>query len=260
MKIASWNVNSAKAHLSSILDWIHTAAPDVLCLQEIKSVTEAFPADAFAELGYNAAVLGQKTYNGVAILSKHPLEEVRKGLPGMEEDPQARYIEALVDGPKGVVRLASIYAPNGNPVDTEKFPYKLDWMAKLKAHAAHLMHFEEPLVLTGDYNIIPEEKDCFDPAVWRQDALFRPESRAALRRMLNLGFTDAFRVKNQAAGQYSFWDYQAGAWRKNNGIRIDLMLLSPQALDKLGTVGIDRDVRGAERPSDHVPVWCTLNE
>lgn len=260
MKFASWNVNSAKAHLSSILDWIRTAEPDVLCLQEIKSVTEAFPAERFAELGYNAAVFGQKTYNGVAILSKHPLEDIHRGLPGMDEDPQARYIEALVDGPDGVVRVASIYAPNGNPVDTEKFPYKLNWMAKLKAHAKNLLSLEEALILSGDYNIIPEEKDCYDPDAWRNDALFRRESRESLRRIINLGFTDAFRVQNASAGQYSFWDYQAGAWRKNNGIRIDLMLLSPQSADRLGAAGIDRDVRGGEKPSDHVPVWCTLNE
>ncbi|MGB8602074.1 MAG: exodeoxyribonuclease III [Rhizomicrobium sp.] len=258
MKIATWNVNSVKARLAPLTDWLRAAAPDVVCLQEIKSTDETFPREAFEDLGYNCLIHGQKTYNGVAILSKRPPEDVQRGLPGDDADEQARYIEALIPGDSGMVRVAALYAPNGNPVESEKFPYKLSWMQRLQRHAKALLALEEPLVLAGDYNIIPEEKDCFDPAAWVGDALFRPESRASLYRLRNLGLADAFRARNPAAGQYSFWDYQAGSWQKNNGIRIDFLLLSPQAQDRLSTCEIDKAVRGGDKPSDHVPVWCEL--
>lgn len=258
MKIASWNVNSVKARLEPLTAWLRSATPDIVCLQEIKSTDDTFPHEAFEDLGYNCLTHGQKTYNGVAILSKRPPEDVLTGLPGDETDEQARYLEALIPGDNGMVRIAAIYAPNGNPLDSEKFPYKLRWMERLQQRAKTLLQLEEPLVLAGDYNIIPEDKDCFDPAVWTGDALFQPESKAALRRLQNIGFTDAFRARNRAAGQYSFWDYQAGAWQKNHGIRIDLLMLSPQALDRLTTCEIDKAVRGGDKPSDHVPVWCAL--
>jgi exodeoxyribonuclease-3 len=259
MKIATWNVNSIKVRLDTALAWLKEAKPDVVALQEIKCTDENFPAEPFEALGYNCAVHGQKTYNGVAILSKRPLEDVTPRLPGGDGDDHSRYLEAVVGGKKGVLRIASIYAPNGNPVGTDKFAYKLAWLERLYAHARRLLANEEPVALIGDYNIIPEDRDCHDPKAWVRDALFQPESQAALRKIENLGYTDAFRARNQASGQYTFWDYQGGAWRKNLGIRIDHILLSPQGLDQLGKAGIDQDMREGDKPSDHVPVWCELD-
>ena len=257
MKIATWNVNSVNARLETVLGWFESVAPDVACLQEIKCVDEKFPAEAFERLGYNVVVHGQKTYNGVALLSKTPLEDVRKGLPGDPTDEQARYLEAVVSGPKPV-RVAAIYLPNGNPVETEKFPYKLSWMARLTSHARDLLALEEPLVLAGDYNVIPEPEDVYDPAAWTGDALYQPKTRGAFRALKWLGLTDAYMAADGAAGGYTFWDYQAGAWPRNHGIRIDHLLLSPQAADHLSEVVIHRDVRAGEKPSDHVPVVVEL--
>jgi exodeoxyribonuclease III len=259
MKIATWNVNSVKVRLDAAALWLKEAAPDIVCLQEIKTTDDAFPVQFFEELGYNCAVHGQKTYHGVAILSKRPLEDVSPRLPGGDGDEQARYLEAMVTGDKGVVRVASIYAPNGNPLGTEKFPYKLAWLERLRARAEALLALEEPVALMGDYNVIPTAEDCWDVKPWLEDALFRPESRAALRRIENLGYQDAFRAVNAQPYQYTFWDYQAGAWQKDHGIRIDHILLSPQALDRLAGAGIDKKVRGREKPSDHVPVWCEID-
>ena len=259
MKIATWNVNSIKARLDNTLSWLKEAKPDVACLQELKCEDEAFPAQAFEELGYNVITHGQKTYNGVAILSRQPASDVRRGLPGDTDDAQARYIEAVFALGSGVVRVASIYLPNGNPPDTEKFAYKLGWMDRLAHHAKALLALEEPLVLAGDYNVIPTPLDAKNPEAWTGDALFRPESRAKFRNILNLGFTDAIRqVSGDAPGLYTFWDYQAGAWQRNNGIRIDHLLLSPQAADLLADARIEREVRAQEKPSDHVPVVIEL--
>ena len=257
MKIATWNVNSINARLEGVLDWFKEANPDVACLQEIKCVDEKFPSEAFESLGYNVAVHGQKTYNGVALLSKYPMEDIRRGLPGDETDEQARYIEALIGAPKPV-RVGGIYLPNGNPIGTEKFTYKLAWMARLKAHAQALLADEEPLVLAGDYNVIPEPSDCYDPAAWAGDALFQPESRAAFRELQWLGLTEAHKHIVGTEHAYTFWDYQAGAWQKNAGIRIDHLLLSPQAADRLKSVAIDKHVRGWDKPSDHVPIRIDL--
>ena len=257
MKIATWNVNSVNARLETVLKWFREASPDVACLQEIKCVDEKFPREAFEELGYNVAVHGQKTYNGVALLSKSPIEDVRRGLPGDDGDEHARYIEAVVSGPRPV-RVVGIYLPNGNPIGTEKFAYKLGWMARLNAHARELLALEEPMVVTGDYNVIPEEADCHDPASWVGDALFQPESRGAFRALKWLGLTDAYMEVDGAAGGYTFWDYQAGAWPRNHGIRIDHALLSPQAADALRGCEIHRDVRSWDKPSDHVPVVVEL--
>jgi exodeoxyribonuclease III len=257
MRLATWNVNSINARLETVLAWFEEAQPDVAALQELKCVDEKFPTEAFERLGYNVAVHGQKTYNGVALLSKTPLDDVRRGLDGEPEDEQARYIEAVTGGATPV-RVGGIYLPNGNPVGTEKFPYKLRWMARLQAHAARLLAFEEPLVLMGDYNVIPEPEDADKPEGWLGDALFQPESRAAFRAIKNLGFTDAYMQADGAPGGYTFWDYQAGAWQRNHGIRIDHALLSPQAADKLVSVEIHRDVRDREKPSDHVPVVVEL--
>jgi len=259
MKIATWNVNSIKVRLEAATTWLKEAKPDVVALQEIKCLDENFPAEAFEALGYNCAVHGQKTYNGVALLSKLPLEDVTPRLPRGDGDDHSRYLEAVVTGDKGTLRIASIYAPNGNPIGTEKFTYKLSWLERLRGHAKDLLANEEPVALIGDYNIIPEDRDCYDPKAWLSDALFQPQSKAALRTIENLGYTDAFRARNQAAGQYTFWDYQAGAWRKNHGIRIDHILLSPQGLDRLKGCGIDKHVREGDKPSDHVPVWAELD-
>ena len=257
MRIATWNVNSVNARLETVLRWFEEAAPDVACLQEIKCVDEKFPGEAFERLGYNVAVHGQKTYNGVAILSKAPLEDVRKGLPGDDSDEQARYLEAVISGPRPV-RVASIYLPNGNPISTEKFDYKLNWMARLNAHARELLSYEEPLALVGDYNVIPEPRDAAHPENWLGDALFQPQSREAFRALQWLGLTEAYMSADGAPGAYTFWDYQAGAWQRNNGIRIDHALLSPQAADLLRGCVIHKDVRGWDKPSDHVPLVVEL--
>ena len=258
MKIATWNINGIKARLETTLTWLKEATPDVACLQEIKSVDEKFPSEPFEDLGYNVATHGQKGFNGVAILSKAPLEGVRQRLPGDEDDEQSRYIEATISTPTGAVRVACLYLPNGNPIDTPKFPYKLAWMGRLETRVRDLLAEEMPLVVAGDYNVIPMPEDARRPDIWTGDALYQPESRAAFRRLINLGLTDAIRATEPAPETYTFWDYQAGAWPKNNGIRIDHILLSPQAADCLTRAGIDKSTRGWEKPSDHVPVWIEL--
>ena len=258
MRIATWNVNSVNARLETVVRWFEEAKPDVACLQEIKCIDEKFPTEAFERLGYNVAVHGQKTYNGVALLSKTPLEDVRRGLPGDEGDEQARYIEAVVSGPDPV-RVASIYLPNGNPVSTEKFGYKLAWMERLNVHARDLLVLEEPFCLMGDYNVIPEPRDAAHPENWTDDALFQPQTRGAFRALKNLGLTEAYLQADGAPGAFTFWDYQAGAWQRNNGIRIDHALLSPQAADKLTGVAIHKHVRGWDKPSDHVPLMVDLD-
>jgi exodeoxyribonuclease-3 len=259
MRIATWNVNSIKQRRDHLLTVLKTAEPDVICLQELKCVDEAFPRAEIEEAGYNVVTHGQKTYNGVAILSKQPLEDVRRGLPGDENDEQARYLEGVLSTADGVVRVASIYLPNGNPLGTPKFDYKLAWMDRLIAHARGLLHLEEPLVLCGDYNVIPEPKDAANPQAWKNDALFQPESRAKFRELLHLGLTDAVRACSDAPGLYSFWDYQAVSFQRNNGIRIDHLLLSPQAADRLRTSSIRKETRGWDKPSDHVPVMVDLD-
>jgi exodeoxyribonuclease III len=258
MKLATWNVNSINARLETVLGWFREAQPDVACLQEIKCVDEKFPCEPFEALGYNIAICGQKSYNGVALLSKHPLSDVRRGLPGDETDEQARYVEAVVEAPTPI-RVASIYLPNGNPLGTDKFAYKLRWFERLHRHAESLLAYEEPLALAGDYNVIPGEADVWDWTRWTGDALFQPESRGAYRGLQWLGLTDAHAQANGAAHDYTFWDYQAGAWDRNHGIRIDHVLLSPQAADRLAAVEVCRSVRGREKPSDHVPVVAELN-
>lgn len=262
MKIATWNVNSINARLETVLGWFAEARPDVAGLQEIKCLDEKFPREAFERLGYNVAVLGQKSYNGVALLSKTPLEDVRRGLPGDEADEQARYIEAVTGGDTPV-RVGCLYLPNGNPIGTDKFGYKLAWMERLRRRAAELLLLEERLVLTGDYNVIPNDDDVKTPANWMGDALFQPESRAAYRALQWLGLTDAYEAVDGRPHGYTFWDYQAGAWQRNNGIRIDHALLSPQAAERLKSVEIHKAQRGretpGEKPSDHVPVVVELD-
>ena len=253
MKIATWNVNSIKARLPTVLEVLKSIDCDVVCLQELKCETENFPYMEIEELGYQTAVFGQKTYNGVAILSKTPIEDVLTGLPGNEGDDQSRYVEVLTGGDTPV-RVASIYLPNGNPFPGEKFAYKLSWMKFLEERARELLTYEERVVLAGDYNVIPHDEDCWDPAVWKDDALAQPESRAAFQRLQWLGYTEAFASVEGKSHVYTFWDYQRGAWQKDHGIRIDHLLLSPEASDGLVSVSIYKDARGLEKPSDHVPV------
>ncbi len=255
MRIATWNVNSVRQRLDHLLGFLASQNPDVVCLQELKCQEADFPRLEIESAGYSVAVLGQKGFNGVAILSRHGIEDIRRGLPGDESDEQARYIEAVIV-PKGdtAFRVASIYLPNGNPLGTPKFDYKLGWMARLNAHIQTLLKLEEPLVLAGDYNVIPEAEDAANPQEWVNDALFQPESRSAFRGLLNLGLTDALRACRTEKGLYTFWDYQAGSWQRDNGIRIDHLLLSAQATDRLGEVSIYREARTWDKPSDHVPV------
>lgn len=259
MKLATWNVNSIKARLPTAIDVVRALDADVICLQEIKCEDSAFPESAFADMGYNVITHGQKTYNGVAILSRLPVSDIQRGLPGDDTDMQARYLEALIEAPSPL-RVASIYLPNGNPVQSDKFSYKLAWMDRLFRHISKQMKLEEALLLLGDYNVIPRDQDCHDIRVWRDDALARAESRASFRRLLNLGLTEAFAAIDARGGQYTFWDYQAGAWQKDHGIRIDHALLSPQAADRLTSCDIFRAARGLEKPSDHVPFSVTLRD
>jgi len=258
MRIATWNVNSIKQRLDCTTAWLAERNPDVVCLQETKCVDDAFPREAFEGLGYNVAIHGQKGFNGVAILSKFKFDEVTPRLPGDDADDHARFIEAVVSIDRGSLRVASIYLPNGNPPDTEKYPYKIRWMDRLSKYAHERLQLEEPLVLAGDYNVIPTADDVHNPAVWVKDALFLPQTRAKFRALTSLGLTDAIRAVSDDKGLYTFWDYQAGAWQKNWGIRIDHLLLSPQAADRLTGAGIDKHVRSWERPSDHVPVYADL--
>lgn len=257
MKIATFNINGIKARINALPQWLDEAQPDVVVLQEIKSVDEAFPREIIEDRGYQLETHGQKSFNGVAILSKFPLEDVMRGLPGDESDEQARWIEATVmaDTP---IRVCGLYLPNGNPVPGPKYDYKLAWMERMHKHAQTLLAREEPFLMAGDYNIIPQDEDARRPEAWQEDALARPESRAAYRRLLNLGFTEAFRARTHGPEHYSFWDYQAGAWNRDDGIRIDHFLLSPQCADLLLDCQIDKEIRGREKPSDHVPVWVEL--
>ena len=265
MRIATWNVNSVNARLPTVLAWLEAAQPNVVGFQEIKCLDEKFPREAFESLGYNVETNGQKTYNGVALLSKHPMSEVRRGLPGEDrsgvevEGPQSRYIEALIETPRPV-RVGCLYLPNGNPVASLKFGYKLDWFGRLQAHARDLLAQEAAFTLMGDYNVIPTPDDAKNPAAWVDDALFQPESRAAFRALRNLGLSDAGELGKQPPGTYTFWDYQAGAWQRDHGIRIDFHLLSPQAADRFRGVETHRDARDMDKPSDHVPVVVELED
>ncbi len=258
VRIATWNVNSIKQRLDGALAWLAERQPDIVCMQETKCVDDAFPREPFEALGYNLAVHGQKTFNGVALLSKFPFDEVTIGLPGDHTDDHARFIEAVVSTANGAIRIASIYLPNGNPPDTDKYSYKIGWMKRLFEYARERLSLQEPLILAGDYNVIPATIDARNAEAWRGDALFLPRTRLAFQSLINLGLTDAVRATSEEAGLYTFWDYQAGAWQKNNGIRIDHVLLSPEAADRLTELGIDRHVRSWEKPSDHVPVWVDL--
>ncbi len=254
MKIATFNINGTNARLPRLLEWLEAAQPDVACLQEIKTVSENFPVDTLRAAGWHCLVHGQKGFNGVAILSREPATETQRGLPGDETDEQARYLEAEVGG----VRVASIYLPNGNPQPGPKFDYKLAWMARLAAHARTLLAGGGPVVLAGDYNVIPHDDDVWQPVAMASDALMQPESRAAYRALLHQGWLDAVRALHPRGGIWTFWDYQAGAWQRDHGFRIDHLLLSPAAADRLAGAGVDKAVRGEEKASDHAPTWVEL--
>jgi len=264
MKIATFNINGIKARQPALTAWLEDARPDVAVLQEIKSVDDVFPATLFEDMGYQVETHGQKGFNGVAILSRLPLEDVRRGLPGDAADPQARFIEARVMGARAV-RVMGLYLPNGNPAPGPKYDYKLAWMARLRSHVAAALAEEEPLVVCGDFNAIPQAEDAARPDAWREDALFLPETRAAFRRLVALGLTDALRAvrphmpPQPSPGDYTFWDYQGNAWDRGAGIRIDHLLLGPQAADLLDDAAVDAAVRGGEKPSDHAPVWVRLS-
>jgi exodeoxyribonuclease-3 len=264
MKIVTWNINGVRARIGNLLHWLSESAPDIVCLQEIKSADDQFPRMEIEALGYNVETLGQKGFNGVAILSKLPFDEVNRGLPGDDADDHARFIEGVFSikdskDKKTALRVVSLYLPNGNPIGTEKFSYKLAWMERLERWAAERLEFEEPMVLAGDYNVIPEAIDARFPENWVTDALFQPETRQAFRRLSSLGFTEAVRATTDAAGVYTFWDYQAGAWQKNNGIRIDHLMLSPEAANRLASASVEKHVRAWEKPSDHVPTAIELS-
>lgn len=255
MRIATWNVNSINVRAPLVLDWIAGERPDAILLQEIKCETGAFPLAAFAEAGWpHATVVGEKAYNGVAVLTRDPHETILTRLPGDEADERARYIEVDLAG----VRIACLYLPNGNPTDTPKFPYKLAWMDRLIARARRLLADEIPFLTGGDWNVIPEPRDVWDPHAMEGDALTRPETRARFRTLLNLGLTDAFRALRDDPRAFTFWDYQAGAWPRDAGMRIDHFLLSAPIADRLVDCRIDRGPRGAERASDHTPVILTI--
>lgn len=260
MKIASWNINGIKARHDVLIEWLKRAEPDIACLQEIKSVDENFPASEIEALGYNVETHGQKGFNGVAILSRLPFDEVNRRLPKLneadEEDELARFMEGVFSVDGKVLRVVSLYLPNGNPVDDpRKFDYKLKWMDRLHVWSKQRLELEEPLILAGDYNVIPQPEDCWDVNVWQGDALYREETRSRFEALKNLGFTEALRSSTSDSGVYTFWDYQAGAWPKNLGIRIDHLLMSPEATLNFEGCEVDRYVRDWEKPSDHVPIW-----
>jgi exodeoxyribonuclease-3 len=259
MRIATWNINSIKQRIDNLCAWLSERSPDIVCLQETKCIDEAFPREPLEALGYNVVVHGQKAFNGVALLSKFRFDEIKPRLPGDDSDDHARFLEAVISVGPRALRVASLYLPNGNPPDTDKFSYKLNWMGRLFDYSNERLQLEEPLILAGDFNVIPTELDARNPAKWVGDALFDARTRQRFRALCNLGLTDAVRAATDGPGPFTFWDYQAGAWQKNDGIRIDHLVLSPQAADRLMAVGVDKDVRSWEKPSDHVPVWADLD-
>jgi len=255
MRIASYNINGVKARLPRLLEWLEETRPAVACLQEVKSQDEGFPAAEFEKIGYHAIWHGQKGFNGVAILTDgEAVADHTKGLPGDPDDDQARFIECTYRG----VRVVNLYLPNGNPHPGPKFDYKLAWMQRLRTRMAELLKAEIPCVVVGDFNVIPQDKDVWSPAAMASDALMQPESRDAYARLLNDGWTDAIDTLNPRGGVWTFWDFQAGAWQRDQGFRIDHLLLSPQAADRMQSAGVDKEYRGREKPSDHTPVWVEI--
>jgi len=256
LKLATFNINGIKARLPRLIEWLEDSNPDVVCLQEIKSIDDNFPRLEIESLGYQVETHGQKSFNGVAILSKRPVSNLMRGLPGDPSDEQARFIAAEIDG----VFIGGLYLPNGNPAPGPKYDYKLSWMERFTAFAAEKLAEERPVIFTGDYNVIPQAEDAYDANDWLDDALYRPDTRKAFRKFENLGFTDAIRTVQPTGQAFTFWDYQRGAWQKDHGIRIDHIMMSPLAADLLLDSGIDRKARGKEKSSDHTPVWATFSD
>ena len=256
MRISSFNINGIKARLPRLLEWLEETRPAVACLQEIKTQDAGFPADEFEKIGYKAIWHGQKGFNGVAILAdgEQPVE-VKRGLDGDPDDDHSRYIEADVKG----LRIACIYLPNGNPQPGPKFDYKLRWMERLRARMAEIWAEEIPAVITGDFNVIPLDQDVWSPAAMASDTLMQPQSRDAYARLLGDGWTDAIALHNPRGGIWTYWDYQAGAWQRDHGFRIDHALLSPEAADRLTACGVDKAHRGREKASDHAPIWIDVS-
>ena len=257
MKLATYNVNGIRARLARLTEWLEREQPDIACLQELKCADESLPIADLEAAGYGAVWHGQKGFNGVAILARGDAPKLRRtGLPGDPDDSHSRYIEAEVDG----VVVASLYLPNGNPVGTEKFDYKLRWMERLGAHAAELLQDERPVVLAGDWNVVPEDRDVFSVRATQHDALLQPETRAAWRLILNQGWVDALRMLHPDEDKlYTFWDYTAGCWQRDAGFRIDHLMCSPEAADRLVAAGVDKWARAQEKASDHAPTWVELD-
>jgi exodeoxyribonuclease III len=258
VSVATWNVNSVKSRLAQLLDWLRADKPDVVLLQEIKCTDDTFPAMEIEELGYNIATHGQKTYNGVAILSKFKLDDIVRGLPGDDADIQARYVEAVINLPGSAMRVASVYVPNGQTAPSEKFSYKLGFLDRLYDHFQRLLAYQEMLIVGGDYNIAPDDSDVHNPAAWTGSVLTHDEVRKRFRKIRNLGVQDAFRLCQPEGGHYSWWDYRAGSFARDDGLRIDHLLLSAQAADKLEGCVIKKQLRDVEKASDHTPVVLTL--
>lgn len=254
MKIATYNVNGVNGRLPVLLKWLKTASPDIVCLQELKAPDEKFPLESINKAGYHAIWHGQKSWNGVAILSKYKIEERRRGLAGDKDDIQSRYIEASING----LIIGCLYLPNGNPYPGPKFEYKLKWFKRLSRHAKSLLKLDEPVILTGDYNVMPTELDVYKPERWINDALFRKEVRAAFKKLVDQGWTDAIRHLHPDETIYTFWDYFRNAYARNAGLRIDHFLLSPHCVKLLKRAEVDKQVRGWEKTSDHAPVWIEL--
>jgi exodeoxyribonuclease-3 len=256
MKIATYNVNSINARLPVLLHWLAKSKPDVACLQELKTVDEKFPIDAIREAGYEATWHGQKAWNGVAILGREKPQETRRGLPGDPDDTHSRYIEAVVSG----ITVGCLYLPNGNPAPGPKFDYKLKWFERFNGYARTLLKKGGPVILVGDYNVIPTEMDVYKPERWVDDALFLPETREAYHQLLAQGWTDALRALYPKENIYTFWDYMRGAFSRNAGLRIDHLLLSPELAPRLKAAGVDREIRALEKTSDHAPTWVEIVE
>ncbi len=254
IEIASYNVNGVRARLPRLIEWLKNKTPDVVVLQEIKSTLENFPTEIIEELGYNIGLSGQKSFNGVAVLSKFPIEGLKVVLPGNSDDKQARWLEFYIKS----IKVCNIYLPNGNPVGSSKYTYKLEWIERLIKRLEELRNLEEPMVVLGDFNIIPKLIDCHEPKNWKGDAIFQQEVRLLFQKILNLGFTDAIRISCLNEQIFTYWDYQGRSWEKNHGVRIDHALLSPQAADKFVEIGIHSSVRNEDKPSDHVPISVIL--
>ena len=260
LRIASFNVNSIKMRLSKVINWLEHTKTDILLLQETKTIDENFPLNDFLDKGFNIICSGQKSYNGVAIASKFKIEEISRSLPlfnqDSEADEQARFLHVKIEN----INIICLYLPNGNPTPGPKYDYKINWMKRLIKYTQEIYYSNEPLILGGDFNVIQKSNDCYDVSKWLDDALYLEETRSKMKELINIGLIDSYRLKNPNTTEYSFWDYQAGSWQKDNGIRIDFLLVSPEIVDIILDVGIDKTLRGEDKPSDHTPVWMEIEK